>query len=60
MLCYIHLQLFYLVTSSYQNNLGGSVELLKSRGMDIFWTFFLDESPLPLEAEKGAKEKMCE
>ena len=36
------------------------MELLKQRGMDIYWTFFLEQSPLPLDVEQGAKDKICE
>lgn len=51
------LQLFYLVASSYQMYCN-SVELLRQRGMDIYWTFFLDHSPLELGVDEGIKQRI--
>ena len=36
-------QLFYVVATSYQNQCK-TTEMLKQRGMDIYWTFLLDNS----------------
>ena len=53
-----HTQLFHLVASSYQNHCK-SIDILKQRGMDIYWTFFLEQSPLPLEVEQGTRQRIC-
>jgi hypothetical protein len=41
--------LFYLVSLSYQNHC--KIADLRQRGMDIFWTFFTDQAPLPVDVD---------
>ncbi|CAI8027711.1 Rho guanine nucleotide exchange factor 12 [Geodia barretti] len=43
--------LFYLVSLSYQNHC--KTADLRQRGMDIFWTFFTDEAPLPVDVDSA-------
>lgn len=52
-------QLFHLVVSGYQAHCK-SVEVLKQRGMDIYWTFLLDHAPLRLDVEDALRQKICE
>jgi len=51
------LQLFYLVASSYQANCK-TVEMLKHRGRDIYWTFFTENAPLQLHVDEAITSRI--
>lgn len=52
-------QLFYLIASSYQAQCK-TVEMLRQRGLDIYWTFFLDHAPLQLASvDEAIKLRIC-
>lgn len=52
-------QLFYLVASSYQVHCK-TLEMLRQRGADIYWSFFTDQAPLHLPVDEGIKTRISQ